>query len=708
VKEGEAFELQGVATDAAPSEMPQEREGRSVSRRITIVSTDEMQRELAAVERTLADELSPLSEAVERDLGQLREARAAWRGARELTPEGLDALRQQADAAEAIHRRLASTGGWLERLTNLREAHEWNNLQPEESQRLRDIEELVSQAASESQPGLSNSLREAIRTAEATSAAQEKKQRIVPNSEEAAAIDDALAQAESAARQSGQTLASAADQLDQRSHQLDLREALERIASEQSTLRADTVAAGNEVLAKAVADVTPQERGAVARLAERQRQILESFDRAAAHASSPSSEEGQSASENSSMPEALDSTAIAGLMNRSAGALDDFNIGDAMQAQQSLDDLLNTIRDQMKSAGDSSDQLMKDLEDADQLLKSLTKSEEEWIDAAESLSSIPSSDATLREALLQMKKQQEQSAQTMRDLTKRLRKSAPQAASTASDAAELLNRSAERLEDSEVPESVTEARRALEKLERAAEEVGREKSRANLQKQLVAYEQSRTVALALAERQSRLREETVRLEELTKDGGRLSRSQRRTLRQLADDQQSLAKDVSQASGEAPDDVARLAFDVAAATMQSAAEQLASEKVGVEVQQPQSDAERQLRMIASALAMEPPPQSSHSDAKPPEGQEGDSGEMVWLAPQIELLKQMQLDLIERTTRGTAPESPAASESEQAKLQADQQRLAELAAQILSSLVNDEEPPAVQNEIPPGLDEMESMP
>jgi hypothetical protein len=268
-------------------------------------------------------------------------------------------------------------------------------------------------------------------------------------------------------------------------------------------------------------------------------------------------------------------------------------------------------------------------------------------------------------------------------------------------AAAEIERSGELLEDGQSPAALERARRASEHLDQAADSLEKTKHDSAAQQQFAAYDATRAAATALAARQAALREETARLDAISRESGKLSRSQLRTLRQSTDDETALASDTETAAKESPDEIARWALTTAARSMRDVASRLEQRQTSVDVQGLQSQIEKQLHVIAESLVLDSPPPDAAPQPSPGEGsdsaEQNEPSEFVWLAPQLELLRRMQQDLIERTNQfQQQPADVEGRELQAQQLQSDQQKLAELATAILSVVSGEGEPPALQQD------------
>ncbi|MBX3442675.1 MAG: hypothetical protein KF774_09710 [Planctomyces sp.] len=695
---GEQYELQGIVADAKPAETNVEREGRTAIRRVTVASAADVQRRLAAEERSLAEELTQTRDVVRRELQSLRELRAGWRESRQLDDRDRTTLERSASGADGIVRRMSSESSWRRRLDRLAEARELNRIaSPQDRERLEAVQEQAARVSEQLQPGAAESLRSASRNADSAKGRSETASALT--SEQAGAVDSALAAAEALQRQSLEALDAATEQLAASGAQQDRQQRLEQIAADQSALRSEVAESGARFLSQGIGETGAQERGNLSRQAERQRQISEAFDtlRAAATRSDDRSDSPPTD------PAWVAASSVSDAMREAAGALDAFNVGQAMQTQQRIEELLNELRGGLRQPEANPEGLAEFLSEAEQLVKRLEAAQAEWMEEVGSLGEKGSNDSADRELRHGLRARQAEAAAQAADLAKRLRKQGLSAADSTLAAAEHMQRAEELLEDADRGGSLSAAGEARERLEDAARELQRTQRDIAARQQMAAYEQTRHGAQSLADRQASLQAETERLDELARETGRLSRSQTRTLLQLADDQLALASDVQSLGESAPDGVSRWALESALAAARRAGERLAQRETGDETRRPQTEAETKLRLVAESLSMTPPEggdsPAGPADNEEPADEDDAAGAPVWLAPQIELLRQLQLNLIERTQR-LAEAGDVVSGDEMQSLAAEQQQLVDLAATLLGAVTeSDPEPsPPERNDDP----------
>lgn len=694
---GERFELTAVAVDARPEASPGDREGRSSPRILSIVTDDEVRQRLAAEESSIADDLAAIHGSVQRDLDELRALRAKWRAAREGDSEDLNDFKRLSRSAEDLSRRLGrASGGLGARLDRIVADYHANQFtEPATDERLKQIAGMIHDVATRFEPDVSSNLGSAIREFDsAQQRASSPADRILPGPDQAGSIDVALAEAENSRRRSADQLGQASEQLSRQNRSRDIRDALQGVVARQDALREDTAASGRELLAKSQNDISPQDRGAVAQLAERQKGVLESFlqlsqQSPGADAGKPSPDSPSDAAD----PDLLRASSVSDLMRRASRSLDEFSLGDAMVAHRDLDKLLHEIEREVQTSSAAEQSSLRSITQAEELVKSLAQSQADWRNAVEQLPHGTSADPARREAVEGLRQEQSNAAAAAEDLARRLQKIAPAAANPAADAALSIRRAGEVLEDATPALALEQAREAAKSLEETQEALARERQAAAVRESLTKYSQLRATALTMAARQANLTKETQEFDQVARTSGKLTRSQTRSLRRLADDQLALSGDVAALDAEAPDEVTRWVLTLASRAMQAAATGLSDRKTDSAVHARQADAEKYLRSLADSVEMSSPPQDEQTKPSGPDSAQAQPESFVSLGPQLKLLHRMQIELI-AGTQAIIDADPSQQEQlndRREELKTEQRRLAELAAALLTEIDESEPEP-----------------
>ncbi len=337
-------------------------------------------------------------------------------------------------------------------------------------------------------------------------------------------------------------------------------------------------------------------------------------------------------------------------MARAAGdSIRTNDLGEAGRLQQELANQLRELRQTLSQSGN--DQNTTSLEAAAERLDELAAAQQ---DVVETLRKTREANEILpdeqRESLMRRQAELREAASTAaRQLRETGARDAAQAAGTA---AKRMSDGLERLRRRDDETAETSLQQALEELQQARRSTRDEVARLSKQLAEELIASSREEIVALAEQQAGVNDEVDRLESLRIEQGRRTRSQLLTLRQTAEAQHTVLESTSALS-----DKLSVAPAVAFA-LRSAADRMRLLHNALLRQQTDEDAQRQgaaarqrLEQIAAALqtdSEEPDQQPSQDDPGDPASEErGPPGELIPLAAQLRLLKEMQEVLLRDT-------------------------------------------------------------
>jgi hypothetical protein len=254
---------------------------------------------------------------------------------------------------------------------------------------------------------------------------------------------------------------------------------------------------------------------------------------------------------------------------------------------------------------------------------------------------------------------------------------------------------------------------SLDELEQAQRELADARREAEAQLARELLERIADELAGMIERQQAVIDETVRLESERTTRGNWSRTQLKTLKDVADNEQQLGQETERlaASLEAAE-VFALAVQGAARDMRRAAQRLVERQTDeLTVQAEQAAKQRFVDLLAAleadqseaADANEPPSAEQPSDSQTP------NEDAIPQLAQLKMLKTLQQDLIERTARlhGVRQAAPELSDDLRAELEAlaaEQGQLAELTQNLIqqaqgSSANTSEAAPQPENEEQP---------
>lgn len=227
---------------------------------------------------------------------------------------------------------------------------------------------------------------------------------------------------------------------------------------------------------------------------------------------------------------------------------------------------------------------------------------------------------------------------------------ADQAAESLAKAAQQMADALERLLKRNDAAAERSLEQALEELRNAKREAEQAENRINEQLAQEMATQSVELLKVLAERQQALNGEVARLAALAAERGSLSRSQLLTLRQTATTQGTIAEETSALAMklQAAKAVA-VALQSAVDHMRLLEQALGDRETGEAAQKHGQTAKE--RLVRTIAALEPNSDDSESSDTPPEANaergSGEESELISVLAQLELLRDLQIDLRQRT-------------------------------------------------------------
>lgn len=656
--------------------------GQSGVRSLQIVSAEEKRRELQSRQTGLAQGLQGAAGLQQQSLQQTRGLRLQWQTARAFPPEDADLLKRVAHDQSRIAADLTDQRrGVSPRAAALLEEFAWNRLDdPATAERLQRLRQDLRHLGSEVLPRSEQALDRARRFTETGG----------PHVPEAD-VEAALAAAEAAQTEAAATLEALLAQFADWQRQYDLRRQMDDIAAAQRQLQTDTAAVGRRTLTRRFADLTPQEQADLARLSERQSQLARPVQRLADEIERllAAADAEQSTLTPDDLREALDIVrrgALAETMQQAGRAIALNQFGETLQAQQRIQQSLDELEQVLRGLGAADPEtLLKQVREAEAETEQLRRRQEESLQKSRELADARAAGTGELQALRET--QQELASQTEESARRLRRQQFRRPAASAARAADAMRSAADALQEDVAPAALAAQQDAIDDLLQA------QRSLAELRRQLevgrAAARMAELSALleALGARQQHLREETGRLEAQQRERGSLSRSQLKTLRDLADGQSQLARDVEDL-GETLSDaqVFHAVLTAARSDMEFAAERLAERQFDAPTQAAQESALRRLGDLRGALQESQPPARRPGGEPDSTSASADAIPDVALLAQVRLLVRMQAGIARRVD-ALAAESPAGGElseeqrAELARLAGEQSRIAALLTELV---------------------------
>ena len=697
--------------------------GRSVPRALIVVSPEDKEAEIALRQSELLEELERVTELQEKVANQTGELELQLTTAGAMRRQDLDLLKRVELDQRRIASRLADDDDGLHASTKqLLSELEANRIDSTATRgRLANLARQLELTGREFLPDIDNQLTRARKSIENRDADSDDASDSNASNDSIAATgsdnsnaEDALASARSNQEAVLDTLTDAIRNLSEWKQRRDVVGDLQEVIESQETLQKETTELGNTTLGQSTTDLTPQQQVDLAKLSKRQERMAEELEETAETLQQLDDrmEDSGTTLEGAleAAREALRNQATAGRMQRAADEIGQNRMGDASKSQQEILEQLEQVRDLLEDRPSAANEtLAQTIEESRDELQRLRQEQAELLeklDEAEQMrkrgDDVDEKLETLQQKQQQLQRELQQQEQQLQRLWMR------RAADAASRASERMQQLSEQMQTQD-PSAETlqqSGEEVLEELDRAIRETQLEVDALREQLDREAVEKMTDTLDALVKQQQSVIEETQRLNELVVEQGRLRRSQLRTLvdveetqRMLAEETKSLSDAVSSARA------VQLALTGAARRMESAADLLADRETGESTLQVEQSALK--RLVALAEIMSPPEseqnaESGDDDEQPEEQEENQNapppGESISLVAQLQLVRTMQQDLLDRTQKleGADSADRAAVASE---LAAEQGELADLAEELLEEYLNDpntisDEPPAVE--------------
>lgn len=663
--------------------------GQSTSRIVTIVGEEEKRDELT---ERLAELLADLSEgtSVQRRVAeQTAELKERLDAAGRVRAEDADLLRKLDLLQQRVVHQLLEPGDSIRAKTErLLGEFEANHLSGDEtSHRLDGLKDALNDLGRETLPELQRRL-------------------TVVQKEAADSVDrppgdlkDELADLQEQQQTAVRTLESLEAELSGWRDRRHVAQQLSELIDAQRGINRQTRDAAEELLRRGDDEWTPQEKGEVSRLSQKQRgeaDAVEQFRKQLTEtAQSLEARDPEASRQMNEMARELERSGISGRLRDAAASLSSGRLGQATQQQQEGLEQLESLEDLLANRPPNDEEmLVKQMKSLESELETLHKAQQELAERLQSAANEPQSDERT-ERLEQLTRRQQELSNELSDIERqleRLQLKRPRAA--VRRAAERMERLSDSLQDPRALEERLEE--TLDDLEQARRELAEERRRAEEE---LAFEQLlklKDELQAIAERQQSVQAEVERLDGQRAARGALSRGQLRTLVQTAQTERELAGTVARlAERVSSAEVVALALRRLADAMGVVAGMLEQKETGEVAQRDLDRIEEQLHRLLTALS----PDEEQKSKRPPDGQpqeaqpdqpSGPPGDVITLIAQLELLKGLQIDCGLRTQelerrRDAAGTLPADQASELDGVRRDQAELTDLARNLLTRLL-----------------------
>jgi uncharacterized protein YoaH (UPF0181 family) len=672
---GRQLVVRAEATDGF--DLAGEHVGKSVSRSVRIVTAEEKLRELHARHAGIAASLERSLVLQSHALQSVRELRIQFAAAGALQPQDMDVLKRVEQDQLRIGGELHDDRRGAERrVREVLDELEWNGIVDAPTQdRLQRLADGLSELRLEVLPRIEQVVTQTRKVA-------------VAGGNASGELAGRLTQTELLQSASVDALAALHDLLAQWRQQFDLQRHVGELLAGQTQLNADTVSVGRRTLTKS--QLAPQDQADLARLSDRQNRLAADVERFQKRLQQMSSDPaGSSSAHDGAVLEQaaalLRDSAVVDEMKLVGQQLPRNNIGESLKTQQGILQTLTQLDEALRGMGiPDAETLLRQIVQAEEQLETLHKGQQEAMEQARELAATGMAEGAAVEEL--RKKQAELADQTNASALQLRRQQLSGPASSAARASRQMREAADRLQQDASGEALDRQQEALDDLQQAQRELAEARRDMELRRALEQFAQLAAMLDALTDRQEQLTNDTARLDEVHSREGRFSRTQLKSLQELAEAQARLQQDTEQLIETVLDtEVFRAALESAGAEMKRAAERLRERLVDEPTQRAQRAAWSGLEDLRQVLA-ETRPQGGDAPRPGPSAGEDHRTPGWSLVTQVRLLKRMQEYVARRTAVLTAILSDggtltAEQQAERERLAAQQARIAGIAAQTL---------------------------
>lgn len=684
--------------EAADRRQPDPQFGRSRTQSLRFVSEAEKRREIQGYEAGLARLLERLELRQSQALQATRDLHTQWSLASCFRPEDEQSLQQ----LDVERRRLVgdltdAQTGLTSQLQRIRQELNWNLIRDDAALRRLDrltahLKRLVERLA----PELLEELATVRRLTPPAGAAPAE-------APPASAADDpvSLALGRSVETQAAiaSTLEAMLADISAGRRWFDTTRQLQELLAEQQRLREETEAAGRRTLTQSVAELPPQDRANLARIADRQRQLPRGLERLNAAASAPPvdpSEHPDPAPRSTTLPEAS-LAALSLRMLQAAEHLDANRIGQGLAEQSAILAALSEMLQGLDASAPADPaRRLAELQMLQEQAETLRRRQEELRRGLPALRPL-SADAGAREQLEFLRKHQQELAQELDQLAVELRRQLLEGpAQSATRAASSGHSAARALQLQQIDRAGGEQEQTLHDLQQLARQLAAEQRMIEQERLRAALAGLSAELQRLSDVERALLEVTLQLEAARIERGRWDRQELRRLTESAASQRDAAANVSRLAVPLADlEVLAAALEQVAGDMLAAAARLDERRTDEPTARlQQASLDRLAGLLAGleeASAVTPPP----GDAQAAAGGDVQDETPTTRLFELRLLRSLQVQLLDRTTvlrETTADREFTPAELELAtRLQTEQLQLAERAAELLSESDDSPRPP-----------------
>ncbi len=678
--------------------------GSSQPLRVQVISSAELQSRMAERQAVVLSELTRLLELERESQARAAEVAQQWRGVGALRRQDVDHLQGSELSQRQVERGLVSPGeGVREQVRSLLADIAHNQLDAEGvAQQLTAVLEELNRLEAEPLPAARRELTAAIKASqpanERPAAGGQAEATHAPN--DVAALEAGLA----GAHQQQSAIVASLERLTESMRQWDnfrrFHRDLGQLRDAQQATATETSQVGQRTLGRDPSELEPQERADLDRLANRQQSLGDQLERLqqdmAQMASELAEQNPTGAATLGDALEQLARSAAAGSVREAGRSLAANRVAEAAEKQsQALDDLQETLDILANRRENELASLVRKLRQAEAELAAL-RDAQAGVQSRAAAAARAAPGADRQRALEQAARDERALAEESQRLARRVeRLQAAQAGQSLSQAAQSLAQAGQADDSGDTDAAADAEQAAAQALADAQQALAQQRQQAEgdlAQEQLA---KSDAAIRALAARQEEVLAETVRLAELERAAGQLSRAQTSSLLQLSGEQAALVEE-ARSLAERFDAAAAFAFalEEAGAEMQRAAALLTHRQLGLPTQGAETKAVTRLQQLLEALAEDPPrpgdaQQAEAGGAADAGGGPQGSGEPSLDVAQIKLIRLLQVELNSATQQlaqelASQPQPSASDIQQLARFTATQGRLADMVRDLAPPL------------------------
>lgn len=699
--------------------------GRSTPRTILVISKEDKQKELAGRVGELLEDLQEAATLQQRAKQQTSELQTQLDTAGELRPQDIDQLQRiELDQRQAASRLTHPADGVQSQARQLQEEFQANKLDDIETQRrLERIVEELARLGRDQFPEIERALTRAAKEADEkqgtdrTDGEKKNGDSRQPTSEnpsssakptKSPAHASSLKEAQTQQQQTAETLQELQDLLAEWRDRRDVSRELKAVIAEQEQVQQESADLGQQTLTKSAAELSPQEKADLGKLAAKQRKLAEQVEQFRKQldqtAGSLKPRDPDAAERFEEARDELTNDGTAGKLREAASDIADNKMGAASQAQQqALQDLRDLDRQLKREPTDDVELLVKQVEQAQQEFETLRKEQTDLLDQTQQAAGQPDS-AERREQLEQLRQKQQKLGEKLAQAERKLeRLQLHQPADAAARAKERLDKINEQLQD---PDQADEAADGMQEVVDDIEQVERDLAlEKRIAQERLAVEQLEKIEdelKSLLARQLSVITETERLEAERLAKGSLSRGQLKSLRDLAETERALQTEAERMEKSLTvAEVFSLVLRRTARNIRLAADRLAEKQTDASTQALERDAAKKMESLLAVLKQDEkpdpanasppmPPEQKPDDEQPKPEQAGPPGDSLPQIAQLKMLKLLQEEYLERTQllhglRDKEGNLSPASATELEQLALEQDELAELTRNMVAKIL-----------------------